>query len=110
MVEEATKARSVAKAKGFYPDPVEALGCEAALFFAQYPQLYHGVAKNGVPLFISKPGILNVDGMECITNLDGMIRFHWYIMMHDFADRLRSLKKADPVHFNRCVEFACACC
>jgi hypothetical protein len=101
MVEEATQVRKHPKAKEFYPDPVDALGCEAALFFDQYPQLYSGIAKNGAPIFISKPGILNVDGMECITTLDGIIQFHWHVMMHDFANRLRVQKAENPDKFKR---------
>lgn len=101
MVEEATEVRKDAKAKNFYPDPLEALGCDASLFYAQYPQLYCGYAKTGVPVFISKPGVLNVDGMEAITTLDGIIKFHWFIMMHDFAMRLRSQKAKDPDNFKR---------
>jgi hypothetical protein len=99
MVEEATQVRKSAKAQGFFPDPVDALGVDKSLFFAQYPQLYTGFTKTGVPVFISKPGILNVDGMECITTLDGILKFHWHIMMHDFANRLQSQKAKDPANF-----------
>ena len=101
MVEEATQVRSDAKAHDFYINPVDALGCEASLFYANYPQLYSGYAKNGVPLFISKPGILSTDGMEVITTLDGIVKFHWHVMMHDFANRLRSQKAKDPENFKR---------
>lgn len=96
MVEEACETRKTPKSKDFYPNPVDALGVDASLFFSQYPQLYSGFAKNGAPLFISKPGILNVDGMECITTLEGIIDFHWHIMHHDFARRLRKQKAVDP--------------
>jgi len=106
MVEQATETRKDAKAKDFYPNPVDALGVDSSLFFALYPQLYTGSAKSGVPLFISKPGILNVDGMECITTLDGIIKFHWHIMMHDFANRLRAQKAKSPDTFKR---FECFC-
>lgn len=102
MVEEATQVRKAAKAKSFYPNPVDALGVDASLFFAQYPQLYSGYTKQGVPVFISKPGILSVDGMECITTLDGILKFHWHVMMHDFANRLRAQKAKNP-DFKRCV-------
>lgn len=104
MVEEATKTRAEAKGKDFYPDAVDALGVDSSLFFAQYPQLYSGYTKDGIPIFISKPGILNVDGMECITTLDGIVKFHWHIMMHDFANRLRAQKAKDPEKFKRYVE------
>lgn len=96
MIEEATETRRSAKAKNFYKDPVEALGVPANLFFANFPQVYSGFAKNKSPIFISKPGILNVDGMECITTLDGIIKFHWHIMMHDFTNRLLAQKAKDP--------------
>ena len=101
MVEEATECRKAAKEKNFYPNPVEVLGVEPAIFFAQYPQVYSGVAKNGCPVFISKPGLLNVDAVECITTLEGIIQFHWYVMMHDFAKRLREEKAKNPEGFTR---------
>lgn len=96
MVEQATECRAEAREMDFYPEPVDALGCSAALFYALYPQIYTGHAKCGAPLFISKPGILNVDGMECITTLDGIVKFHWHVMIHDFAARLRARKLEDP--------------
>ena len=96
MIEEATEVRADAKTQDFYPDPKAALGCDAALYYAQYPQLYTGFAKNGVPLFISKAGVLNVEAVECITNLEGILKFHWFIMMHDFGDRLRAQKQENP--------------
>jgi hypothetical protein len=105
MVQSATECRASAREMNFYPEPVEALGCSAALFYSLYPQLYTGKAKCGAPLFISKPGILNVDGMECITTLDGIVKFHWHVMIHDFAERLREMKRQDP-NFKR---FECFC-
>ena len=101
MIEEATQVRKSAKDHNFYPDPIDALGVDKSLFFAQYPQLYTGFTKTGVPVFISKPGILNVDGMECITTLDGILKFHWHIMMHDYAKRLQSQKEKDPENFKK---------
>jgi hypothetical protein len=106
MIEEATQVRKAAKAVNFYPNPRDALGVDSSLFFAQYPQLYSGVTKQGVPVFISKPGVLNVDGMECITTLDGILKFHWHVMMHDFANRLHAQKAKNPDKFKKCVPFA----
>lgn len=100
MVEEAVQVRADARKHDFYPDPVQALGCEPSVFMAQYPQLYHGHAKNGCPVFISKPGVLNTDGMECITTLDGILKFHWYIMMHDYKMRLKKHKEEHPDFVN----------
>lgn len=103
MVDEATKVRADAKAAGFYPDPKVALGVDTAIYIANYPQLYTGRAKSGVPLYISKPGVLNVDAIECITTLDGIVKYHWHVMMHDFANRLRATKEEDPDR-KRCVQ------
>ncbi|KAK1749150.1 CRAL/TRIO domain-containing protein [Skeletonema marinoi] len=96
MVEEATEVRADARMHEFYPDPVSALGCGPSLFMHCYPQLYPGKAKNGCPIFISKPGVLNTDAMECITSLDGILKFHWHVMMHDYKQRLMEHKKAHP--------------
>jgi hypothetical protein len=93
MVEEATECRAEAKSTEFYKDPKKALGCDMALYMAQFPQLYSGYDKNGIPLFFSKPGVLNIDAVECITTLDGILKFHWFFMMHDFGDLLRAQKK-----------------
>ena len=59
MIEEATSVRKSAQEHDFYPNPIDALGVDKSLFFAQYPQLYTGFTKTGVPVFISKPGILD---------------------------------------------------
>jgi hypothetical protein len=105
MVEAATEVCDEARQNDFYPDPKAALGCDVSLYEAQYPQLYTGFAKNKAPLFISKPGVLNVDAVECITTLEGILKFHWYIMVHDFAGRLRAEKAKYP-DFN---QFSCVC-
>lgn len=105
MVEGATECRKEAREQDFYPDPITALGVDPSVYVSLYPQLYSGNAKNGCPIFISKPGILNVDGMECITTLDGILKFHWHVMMHDYAGRLAENKKQNPEYTN----FACVC-
>lgn len=105
MVEEATKCRAEGKTANFYPNPKSALGCDTAVYAAQYPQVYSGVAKNGSPLYFSKIGNLNVEGIECITTVSSIVKYHWYVMIHDFANRLRSHKKDDPTFTN----FECVC-
>lgn len=96
MVEEATLVRTDPKKKGFYPNPTEALGCPESLFHSQYPQLYTGNAKNGSILFISKPGLLIPDGLECITVQENILKYHWHAMIHDFGNRLRKQKEEHP--------------
>jgi len=100
MVEEASKCSAEARAAKFYPNPTAALGCPEAIYNAQYPQVYSGFAKNGSPVFISKVGGLNIDAVECITTVRNIVKYHWYVQMHDFANRLHTHKKAHP-EFNR---------
>lgn len=100
MVEEATKCQADAKKAGYYPDPDPALGCPAPIYQAQYPQVYSGFAKNGVPLFISKTGVLNIEAVECITTVENIVKYHWYVQMHDYKRRLHAHQKTDP-NFNK---------
>mmetsp|Transcript_23769 Transcript_23769/g.35961 ORF Transcript_23769/g.35961 Transcript_23769/m.35961 type:complete len:434 (+) Transcript_23769:175-1476(+) len=105
MVDEAMECRAEAKKNEFYLDPKLALGCDMALYMAQFPQVYSGYDKNGIPLFFSKPAKMNIDAVEAITTLQGIIKFHWHYMMIDFGERLRA-QKADVEGFHR---FECVC-
>lgn len=97
MVTEATEERAGARAVDYYPDPEKALGVDPTLFISQYPQLYAGHSKNGCPVFYSKPGRLNVDGVECITTIDGILKFHWHVMQHDYTQKLLQFKQDNPL-------------
>jgi len=96
MVEEATEERAKPRAVDYYPDPAVALGVDVSTFISQYPQLYTGFSKSGCPVFYSKPGVLNIDGVECITTLDGILKYHWHVMQHDYKERLLQFKKENP--------------
>ena len=96
MVEEATEVRSSPRQFDYYPNPTEALGCPPAVFIAQYPQLYSGFSKAGCPVYYSKPGQMEIDGVECITTLDGILKYHWHVMQHDYCRRLLDFKKDNP--------------
>jgi hypothetical protein len=96
MVEEAMEERAVPRGVGYYPNPVKALGVDPSIFVSQYPQLYSGFSKCGCPVFYSKPGALNIDGIECITTLDGILKYHWHVMQHDYKQRLLEFKKENP--------------
>jgi len=92
MVEEATVCRASAKKNDFYPDPKAALGPDPHIYIAQYPQFYYGNGKNGCPVYISKPGRLNISAVECLTTFPSILNYHWYVMVHDYASRLRANK------------------
>lgn len=100
MVEEATEFEVEPRKANFYIDPAAALGCPEAVYNAQYPQLYSGFAKNGSPIFFSKVGVVNINAIECITTVPNIVKYHWYVQIHDFGKRLRENKKTIP-NFNR---------
>lgn len=96
MVEEATECRADAKKSDFFPDPEKALGCPPEIFVTLYPQLYSGFSKMGCPVFYSKPGQLEIDGLECITSMEGIVNYHWYTFLHDYKNRLLEYKRQNP--------------
>jgi len=96
MVEEATQTRAKPRQHDYYPNAELALGVDPALFNAQYPQLYSGFSKSGCPVFYSKPGRLDIDGIECITTLEGILKYHWHVMQQDYKSRLLAFKLENP--------------
>ena len=96
MVEQATLVRSKPRQQDYYPNPQSALGCNPQIFMYQYPQLYSGFSKIGCPVFYSKPGLLEVDGVECITTLEGILKYHWHVMQHDYKRRLLEFQRDNP--------------
>jgi len=93
MVEEATECQAEAKSNDFYRDPKAALGCDMALYLNRFPQLYSGYTKEGIPIFYSMPAKINIDAIEAITTVEGILKFHWFYYTHDFGERLRKQKK-----------------
>lgn len=96
MVEEATECRSVPRDADYYPDPTATLGVDPSVFISQYPQLYSGFSKDGCPVFYSKPGRLNITGLECITTTGSILDYHWHVMQHDYRGRLLGFKNDNP--------------
>ena len=88
MVAQATAVRSRAGCANFYPDGHLALGVEPSVYHTQYPQMYYGYARGGHPLFISKVGQLNAEGIACITTMKGILNYHWHDMMHSYIRQL----------------------
>ncbi|KAL7562456.1 hypothetical protein ACA910_005433 [Epithemia clementina (nom. ined.)] len=107
VIQQGQALRHKAALHQFYPNPDEALQCPAALYFAQFPQLYTGtVDKTGTPIFISQPGQINVDAIELITTVDNIVKLHWNLMVHDLGSRLSQLQAQHPDDFKR---FECFC-
>mmetsp|Transcript_4012 Transcript_4012/g.5822 ORF Transcript_4012/g.5822 Transcript_4012/m.5822 type:complete len:580 (+) Transcript_4012:87-1826(+) len=106
MVEEATDCSAQARKNNFYPSASTALGCDASLYMQQYPQVYYGHAKNGCPIFYSKPAMIDINAIESLTSLQGIVNFHWNDMMHKFVQKLKNQYTTSKGEFKR---YECIC-
>jgi hypothetical protein len=95
MIQEASSLRIEAKKHGFYPDPKDALGVEESIFKTQYPQLFYSHAKNGCPLYITRPGSINMKGLQCVTTIDNMNKYQWHCMVHAYGKAFKARQEAD---------------
>jgi len=87
-VQDAVELSSEARKHNFYPDPAkDALGVHPSIYIDHYPQFNHGRAKNGSPIFVSKPGALNFPALACITTPQGIIRYHWWLQIRDLGQQ-----------------------
>ena len=89
MVNEAKAVREEPSKFDFFPSARDALGVEPSLYLSQYPHTYYSYTKEGYPLFFSKPGVLNINSLECITSIQGILNYHWHDMMHNYQSWLR---------------------
>ena len=94
MIAQATKIRIDANGRS-YSDPNDALGVEESIFKSQYPQLFYSHAKNGCPVYITRPGAMNMKGLECITTIDNMNKYQWYCMVHKYGFEFKTRQKED---------------
>jgi hypothetical protein len=84
------------KAHDFYPTIEGAVGCPAPVFLTQFPYFYSGVAKNGCPVGYLRAGSLQVDGIECITNLENVKNYMWNAFMYQFKREVARAQAVDP--------------
>lgn len=110
MVKEAVAERTVGEDApanhNFYPSAKEALGVEESIYKTQYPQVFSGATTmDGKVLFFSKPGRVNIHGLELVSTPDGVNRYQWNVMAHTFASVLRDTAARDPsfVRYQSCV-------
>ena len=96
MIEEAAAVRSSAGCPHFFPDGHVALGVEPSVYHTQYPQCYYSFARGGYPLFFSRVGMLNAEGLACVTTMRGILNYHWHDMMHGYTAQLERRRRIDP--------------
>ena len=77
-------------------DPNEALRAPVNVFLTQMPTIYSGCAKNGSPVAYAKADGLSVEGMECLTDLDNIERYAWYVIVHKFMNQIARAQEINP--------------
>jgi hypothetical protein len=87
-----------AKEKNFYETLEESYnGCPAPVFMKLFPIVMTGLAKNGAPLLYTKPGLIDVEALECVTGLIEIAPFFWHMVHYQGKESmLRELKQHDP--------------
>jgi len=82
----------------------ESLRIHPSIYLTLYPQGYFGFAKNGSPVYISRPSHINVSTLDCCLSLTNILRYHWHAMQVEFGDMLRVGKGRDGE-----MKFQCVC-
>ncbi len=84
------------KPHNFYPTIEGAVGCPAPVFLTQFPYFYSGIAKNGCPVAYLQAGSLQVEGIECVTDLENVQYYMWNAFMYQFKREVARAQAADP--------------
>jgi hypothetical protein len=87
MIREAAEKRAEPQRHAYWRDASEALGIPPSVYVSMFPQVYCGFAKNGCPVFVSRPAVINVDEMNTCLSLDNIVRFHWSEMEHTLPEK-----------------------
>lgn len=74
------------KKHDFYLDLEAAVGCPLSVLWTQFPFLYHGVAKNGAVVGYFQPGRIQLEGVECLTDIERIGSFIWNDSVYRFKD------------------------
>ena len=105
MWDEAAVCREGPSEAGYYPNASRALGLPISAFRVIYPQGYYGRSVLGHPVFISRPAAFDPRAVDACLSLEGVMRYHWHAMVHDFGRRLGEAKERDEGF----VDYQCLC-
>ena len=97
-IEEATKYSTGAREKNYYhhpENPCYALAVEPSIYLQQFPQFYHGVSKEGLPIFYAKAGVINTKAIGCLTTSNCALQFHWHDMFHQRNNVFKRLNESN---------------
>lgn len=80
----------------FFKDSDEAIGAPTSVLLTQFPSLYSGCAKSGVPINYFRAGRVSVDGIDCITDFEKLTDYSWHAIMHEFKSQVAEAQKKNP--------------
>mmetsp|Transcript_55671 Transcript_55671/g.134938 ORF Transcript_55671/g.134938 Transcript_55671/m.134938 type:complete len:632 (+) Transcript_55671:138-2033(+) len=88
---------NIARNNDFWKDVDEHFGCPITVIQSLFPALISGLGKNGACVLYFKAGDINVDGLECITDLPDLVPFVWHIMHFKGSGAMqREIERHDP--------------
>jgi len=101
MMDDAVPFWKEAKAQNFYPDLNNALGAPLSVVTTQFPTFKFGIAKNGCPVTYTLAGRINAEGINCMIDLDGLLKVQWNNIMFQFVEKIAESQAEHP-SFVRC--------
>ena len=82
---------NMAKAHDFYRDLEAEFDCPAAVLMTLIPLVISGIGKNGATvIYLGTGDGINVDGVECVTDLANLVPFVWCFL---YEEGKRSLER-----------------
>jgi hypothetical protein len=89
---------NMAKSQDFYRDLEKHVGCPTAVLMTQIPLVVSGIGKNGATvIYLGAGSGINVEGVECITDMASLVPFVWYFLYEEGKRSLqREAQRHDP--------------
>jgi hypothetical protein len=87
-----------AREKNYYRD-LEQLyhGCPLPVLMKLFPVVISGLAKNGATMFYFKPGGMNIEALECVSDLPQLVPYLWNMLhLGGIASMQREVNKHGP--------------
>jgi len=77
-------------------DPDQVVDAPLSAVLSQFPYFFHGVDKEGNPLCYFLGGIVDIDGVNCLTDKKRLLPMSQHLMMHDAKRLLINDREKNP--------------
>ncbi|KAL3937725.1 MAG: hypothetical protein SGARI_002007 [Bacillariaceae sp.] len=79
---DAVNVWKTARSQDFYKDLGKIYhGCSLPIFMKLFPVCISGLAKNGATMFYFRPGLIDMNALECVCDLPSLVPYLW-CMLH----------------------------